>query len=212
MALDLATIDKKFLSARPPKEGKNILTPICRISFPNLFTARSADPKNPDSKKRFGVSLLIPPQCDISLLKKAAGECATAKWGDKAAELKKKTPFLDAGEYKYEGYIKGWTLIRATCMSKPTVVQQEQMGLVKVTEDDSDIVYPGRWCTASVNAFAYDTNGNKGVSFGLNNIMLLNHDDSLGGRMKAEDEFESVGDYETADGSGKQVKSIEDMF
>jgi hypothetical protein len=32
-----------------------------------------------------------------------------------------------------------------------------------------------------VNAYAYDQAGNKGVSFGLNNIMLLEKGESLGG-------------------------------
>lgn len=202
MALDLTTIDKTLLAARPAKEGKNILTPICRLSFPNLFTAKSVG-KNPkaDAKKVYSASLLIPPTCDLTLLKKMASEAAQLEWGAKVAEIKLKTPFLKAEDHKYEGYLPGWTLLRPSAMNKPTVVELQNGSMVKLTEDDPESVYPGRWCQVSLNAFTYDVNGNKGVSFGLNNVLLLNHDDSIGGRMRAEDEFEApAGDFGSASG------------
>ncbi len=206
MPLDLTTLDKKLLEARPAKEGKNLITPIARLSFPTLFTAKAAGktPKEGD-KKKFSCSLLIPPSADISKLKKMAQEAAQAKWGDKLKDIKIKSPFLKAEEYKYEGYLPGWVLIRASTETKPQVMEAQKGSMVRLTEDDPESVYPGRWCVATVNAYAYDVNGNKGITFGLNNVLLLNHDDSLGGRMKAEDEFEAPdGDFEqpTADAVG----------
>lgn len=196
--LDLATIDQTLMTARPPKEGKNILTPICRMSFPNILVAVPKNRKKPDSPKVYQLSILIPPTCDISLLKTAAGDCAKAKWGaDKVKELKIKNPFLKAEEFKREGYLPGWILMRLSSKTKPTVLATVNGSRIKLTEDNGDEVYPGRWCTVSVNPFPYDEEGNKGISFGLNNVMLLNHDDSIGGRAKAEDEFE--GDFGTAD-------------
>jgi hypothetical protein len=44
---------------------------------------------------------------------------------------------------------------------------------------------------ASLRAFAYDTNGNKGVSFGLNNIQKLGEGQRLDGRKAATDEFDA---------------------
>ena len=38
----------------------------------------------------------------------------------------------------------------------------------------------------------YDTNGNKGVACGLNNLMKWKDDDHLGGRVSAEADFEDV--------------------
>ena len=47
----------------------------------------------------------------------------------------------------------------------------------------------------------YDTNGNKGVSFGLQNVQILDNDEAWGGtRARAEDEFEPV---ESAAGATK---------
>ena len=138
-----------------------------------------------------------------------------AEWGSKAKDMKIKSPFLKAEEFKYEGSLPGWTVLRLTSDSKPTVLDAAQNAgsLIKLTEEDPETVYPGRWCTVSLNCFAYDVNGNKGVSFGLNNIMLLNHDDSLGGRMKAEDEFEAPeGSFAAAGGSETGDAEIDSMF
>lgn len=209
--LDLATIPKELLAARPAKEGKNVLSPICRLSFPNLFTAKAIgkNPK-PEAKKKFSVSLLISPTCDISLLKKMASEAATAEWGDKVRDIKLNSPFLKAEEHKYEGYLPGWTLLRPSAESKPTVVELKSGALIRITDDDPEMVYPGRWATVSLNCFAYDVNGNKGIAFGLNNVMLLNHDDSLGGRMKAEDEFEAPEDAFNSAATGGST--VDDLF
>lgn len=216
MTLDMATVPKELMAARPAKEGKNLLSPICRLSFPNLFTAKVIGKNNkPDAKKKFSCSILIPPTVDIKLLKKAAGEAVMAEWGSKASGMKIKSPFLKAEEFKYEGYLPGWTVLRLTSDSKPTVVDAAHSpgSLIKLTETDPEVDYPGRWCTVSLNCFTYDVNGNKGVSFGLNNVMLLNHDESLGGRMKAEDEFEAPeGAFASAAGGNTGDDAIDSMF
>lgn len=210
MPIDMTTIDKALLTARPAKEGKNILSPIARLSFPVLFSPKAAGGKNakPDADKKFSLSLLIPPECDIDMLKKAAGDAAMAEWGSKAKDMKIKSPFLKAEDYKYEGYIAGWRLIRASSKTKPKVVEARNGVIEPVTEDDAEIVYPGRWCTVSLNPFTYDNTGNKGVTFGLNNVMLLHHDDSLGGRMSAEDEFEAPGGDFGVTGGNVSVDSL----
>lgn len=210
MPLDLATVDKKLLVATKAKEGKNIITPIGRLSFPNLITAK-ANSMNKDGPKKFGCSLLIPPTADIKLLKQMAQECAEAEWGNKVKDMKIRNPFLKAEEYKYEGYVPGWMLIRTTAISKPSVVEAKGGALIRIVEDDPEVIYPGRWCQISLNAFAYDNSGNKGISFGLNNVLLLNHDDSLGGRMKAEDEFEAPdGDFGSATSAGENT--VDSLF
>ena len=195
--LDLNTLPKELLTCRPAREGSNIISPIARLSFPTFFEPESIG-NDPTGKKKYSCSLLIPPQCDLALLKKAAGEAAVAKWGaDKVPEMvqqkKLKTPFLQAVDYKYDGYITGWTLLRPSSENRPTVLDAMQSAgsLIKLLEENVDYVYPGRWCVVTLNAFAYEQKGNKGVSFGLNNVMLLNHDESLSGRAKAEDEFEA---------------------
>lgn len=211
MKLDLATIDAKLLTARPAKEGKNILSPIARMSFPNLFTARAGKNAKEGDKKKFGVTLLIPPQCDISLLKEAAKDAIIAEWGSKWQDMKLRSPFIKAETINYEGYEKGWTVIRASCLSKPRVVITENDAFTRLDEENPEVVYPGRWCTVSLNTFTFNINGNKGVSFGLNNVMVLYHEESLGGRMKPEDEFEGF-DGATDASTGSASGTIDAFF
>lgn len=186
-----------FKTCRLTKTG-NIITPKCRLSFPNLLEART--PPGSD-KAKFSVSMLIPPDADIALLKKAAAEAAKEKWGDKLPN-KMKSPFLDAGDHEYEGYIAGWLLLRASSIQKPGIVNARG----EPVSDDAE-VYPGRWACVSLRPFCYDTNGNRGVSFGLQNVQLLDHDEPIGGRARAEDEFEAVGDAEVG-----AVESSDDIF
>jgi hypothetical protein len=51
-------------------------------------------------------------------------------------------------------------------------------------------VVSGDYVKLSVNAYAYDAVGNKGVAFGLNNVLLVAKGEPLGApRMSAADEF-----------------------
>jgi hypothetical protein len=52
--------------------------------------------------------------------------------------------------------------------------------------------YPGCYARATVRPFWYDTAGNKGVAFGLQNIQKLADGEPLGGRVVASKEFEPV--------------------
>lgn len=209
MQLDLDTVNEKLRACQTPMTGLNIITPLARLSFPNLLTPQQ-NKKEPTRKPKYGTSLLIPAQFNIDMLKTAASKAAFDKWGSKAAEMRLKTPFLKAGEYKYEGYEDGWTLLRCSCLSKPTVLMKSPDGVIKITEANAEEIYPGRWCIASLNPFTYEEQGNKGVSFGLNNVVLQYNDDALGGRVRAEDEFEDIGNYEG--GAAAATGTVADLF
>lgn len=182
-------------------EAGNIITPKCRMSFPQLLEPK-APPGNPDGKKKYNVSLLIPADADISILREAAEKVAKEKWGDKMP-AKLKSPFLKAEEYEYEGYEKGMILLRPSSITKPGIVNAKGEAVAEENE-----IYPGRWCVASLRAFTYDNSGNRGVSFGLQNIQLLDHDDPIGGRARAETEFAPVDMPESADGTKKSADSV----
>jgi len=196
--LDLATIDPKLLITRKANNGNNVVV-FGRMSWPKLFTAsvNKADLGKENAQKKYSLNLLIPPSADLKYLKERCQEVAKERWGDKLATMKLKTPFLKAEDYKYEGHLPGWTYLRLSAISKPQVVEAKDGALIRINEDDPEIVYSGRWAQVTVNPFAYpkagaQSLGNNGVSIGLNNVLLLNHDEGLGGRMKAEDEFEAV--------------------
>ena len=57
---------------------------------------------------------------------------------------------------------------------------------------DPSEVYSGCQVRASLNVFAYDRAGNRGISLGLNNVQKLADGERLDGRLKAEDDFEAL--------------------
>jgi hypothetical protein len=83
---------------------------------------------------------------------------------------------------------------------------------------DASEIYSGRWAVVAGNFFGYD-NVSKGVSFGLNRIQLLDHDDAIaGGRVATNAGFEPVEVSGTSFdvGGGKSEKkaaaSSDDVF
>ena len=47
---------------------------------------------------------------------------------------------------------------------------------------------------ASINFYAYNANGNKGIACGLNNLQKIRDGEPLGGKAKAEDDFATEDD------------------
>lgn len=206
--LDLATIDKELLVTKKVKNGNNILV-FARMTWPKLFTSSvsKADQGKENAQKKYYLNLLVPPQSDLKFLKSECQRVAFERWGeDKAKTMKIKNPFLKAEDYKYEGHLPGWTFLRLSAISKPQLVELKNGTFIRIAEDDPEVVYGGRWAQVTVNPFAYpkagaQSLGTNGISLGLNNVLLLNHDEGLGGRMKAEDEFEAPeGDFGSAGG------------
>jgi hypothetical protein len=168
-----------------------ILTPKARLSFPNLFRARAVEE---GKEPTFSCTLLFSPEAqqtpEFAAMKAAAASVVTAKWGQNVpANLR--SPFRKAEEKAdKEGYEPGWVFINCSSKQRPGVVQNTPTGLQKVIDENE--VYPGCWVIASLGPYAYDQKGNKGVSFGLNNVLKVGDGDALGGRSRAEDDFAGV--------------------
>ena len=54
---------------------------------------------------------------------------------------------------------------------------------------DHSEIYSGVYGRASINLYAFNSNGNKGIACGLNNLQKIKDGDSLGGKSRAEDDF-----------------------
>ena len=61
---------------------------------------------------------------------------------------------------------------------------------------DRDEVYSGCYCRLSLTFYAFNSNGNRGIACGLNNLQKIRDGEHLGGRMSAEAEFGSLNDEE----------------
>ena len=54
---------------------------------------------------------------------------------------------------------------------------------------DTSELYSGIYGRASINFYAFNSNGNKGIACGLNNLQKLRDGEPLGGKSRAEDDF-----------------------
>ena len=55
-------------------------------------------------------------------------------------------------------------------------------------------VYSGVYGRASITLYAFNSNGNRGIACGLNNLQKIRDGESLGSRSRAEDDFSDCGD------------------
>jgi len=162
-------------------DPKRVKTPLARLSFPHLFKRARMD-ENQEAK--FSCNLIFEDGTDLSALKRAAMQAIRDKWGDKPPK-KLRTPFRDGNDMNYDGY-EDATFISCRSSTKPGVIVGRDR---EVCTDESEI-YGGCYVVASVTAFAYDTSGNKGVSFALNNVWKVRDGEAFGNaRVAAEDDF-----------------------
>ena len=160
------------------------------------------EPKAPlgGGKPKFSVSLIIPKSDTVTVNKiKAAIEAAYEEGQSKLKGTGKvvpaltaiKTPLRDGDTDRPgdEAYANAW-FVNANSTTKPGVVDADCQPILDTSELYSGIV--GR---ASVNFYAYNSNGNRGIACGLNNLQKLSNGTALGGKSRAEDDF-ATGDDE----------------
>lgn len=175
-----------------------VITPEAILSYPALDEPQ---PVMGDSNKlKYGCALIFPEGTDLKAMKKAATAAAKERWGNKGtATIRNQKNPLFRTDAK-DGYPEGCTFINVRSDRQPGVVSvypdpdNEGKPLPIAQDKIKEEMYPGCRVRASLTAFAYDVNGNKGVSFGLNNIQKLGEGERLDGRVAAEDEFEADAD------------------
>lgn len=64
---------------------------------------------------------------------------------------------------------------------------------------DSTEFYSGCYGRAAINFYAFNTNGNKGIACGLNNLMKTADGDALAGKASAEADFAGYADSAAAE-------------
>jgi hypothetical protein len=185
----------------------NLITPEFRAAFISVFKATAM--KNQDgttSKPKYSIRAAFPPTAKLDPLKKEAEAAARDKWGDKIPKTLR-SPFRlnEELDSPIVGIGDDWIIMSFSANEdrRPGLVDAKLQDII----DDADI-YSGAWYRAQVRAFAYDQAGNKGVSFGLQNVQKLRDDDPLGnGRMPASKAFDPV-DVPNGAGTAKTATSI----
>lgn len=168
----------------------------CRLSYVHVFAKYSMD--GDESKGKYMTNILIPKseketvkaiQDAIEAAKKAG---IASKWGGK--EPKKLDLPLRDGDEKDDEVYAGCYYVNAKSNTRPGIVDRNKAPIV-----DEEEMYSGVWAIASVTFYAYDTNGNRGVACGLNNLMKFKDDEKLGGRASAENDFADIDNEDDED-------------
>lgn len=179
-----------------------------RFSYLHVFTPRAneagGDPK-------YSVTLIIPKSDTVLIgaIKEAIGaayEAGIGKFGGKLPPKGTwKVPLRDGDlERPDDESFADAYFINASSKTKPGVVKWGANGqLVDITDEDE--LYSGCYGYASVNFFAFNNSGNKGVACGLNNILKTDNGDYLGGRSSAKSDFGDMAPQPVADAPGDDI-------
>ena len=143
--------------------------------------------------EKYSVSVLIPKDDKetIAAINKAidaAIEEGVAKFGGKKPNKAAiKLPMRDGDVERDDEAYKGHYFINANSNTPPQIVDRT----VKPIKDRSE-VYSGCYARVSLNFYAFNSNGDRGVACGLGNIQKVRDGEPLGGRTTAADDFATL--------------------
>lgn len=166
-----------------------------RWSYVNAWEPKSINGGAP----KYSVSLIIPKSDKKTLEKvKAAIQAAYEEGQGKLKGNGKSVPALsalktplrdgDAERPDDEAYADSY-FINANSGTAPGIVDADRQPIIDRSE-----VYSGVYGRASINFYAFNSNGNKGIACGLNNLQKIRDGEPLGGKSRAEDDFATEDD------------------
>ena len=173
--------------ANPTKVITGVKT---RWSYANVWEPKSINGGAP----KYSVSLIIPKSDTktVTAVKKAI-QAAFDEGQSKLKGSSKSVPALSAiktplrdGDLERpddEAY-KDSYFINANSATAPGIVDAARQPILERSE-----VYSGVYGRASINFYAFNSNGNRGIACGLNNLQKIADGEPLGGKTRAEDDF-----------------------
>ena len=160
------------------KSNTKVVTGIVRLSYANVWEPASINGSNP----KYSVSLIIP-KSDAKTI--AAIKEGVAKFGGKVPPKGAlKLPLRDGDAERDDEAYKGSYFVNANSTTAPQIVDKAVQPILDRAE-----VYSGCYARVSINFYAFNTNGNKGIACGLGNIQKVRDGEPLSGRTSAADDF-----------------------
>lgn len=161
-----------------------------RWSYANVWDPKSINGGTP----KYSVSLIIPKSDKVTIQKiKAAIQAAYEEGESKLKGNGKsvpslsvlKTPLRDGDlERPDDEAYKNAYFVNANSATAPGIVDADRQQIIDRSE-----VYSGVYGRASINFYAFNSNGNKGIACGLNNLQKIRDGEPLGGKASAESDF-----------------------
>ena len=172
-----------------------VVTSVVRLSYANVWEPKSIN----GGAEKYSVSLIIPKSDTKTLtaIQKAidaAIEEGRGKFGGKIpnkSALKLPLRDGDIDRPDDEAYANCY-FVNANSSTAPEIVDKARDPILNRSE-----VYSGVYARVSINFYAFNSNGNRGIACGLGNIQKVRDGEPLGGKTSAADDFAS--DYDGDD-------------
>ena len=183
------------MSTKVTNPMKVVTGPDTRWSYVNAWEAKSINGGTP----KYSVSLIIP-KSDVKTIAKVKAAIEAA-YRDGEGKLKGngksvppltaiKTPLRDGDIERPDApaYANAY-FMNANSNTAPGIVDADRQVILDHSE-----VYSGVYGRASVNFYAFNSNGNKGIACSLNNLQKIRDGEHLGGKSSAEEDFATEDD------------------
>ena len=163
-----------------------VVTGVVRLSYANVWEPASINGGTP----KYSVSLIIPKEDEKTLAAinaaiDAAIKDGVSKFGGKIPNRAAlKLPLRDGDTERDDEAYKGSYFVNANSTTAPQIVDRAVQPIL-----DRGEVYSGCYARVSINFYAFNTNGNRGVACGLSNIQKVKDGDPLSGKTSAVDDF-----------------------
>ncbi len=163
-----------------------VVTGIVRLSYEHVWEPASINGSNP----KYSVSLIIPKDDvkTITAINQAVENAikdGAAKFGGKIPPKGAlKLPLRDGDTERDDEAYRNAYFVNANSTTAPQIVDRAVQPILDRSE-----VYSGCYARVSINFYAFNSNGNKGVACGLGNIQKVRDGEPLGGKTSAADDF-----------------------
>jgi hypothetical protein len=180
------------INHNPRKNPTKVVTGVVRLSYANVWEPKSIN----GGTEKYSVSLIIPKSdtktiAAINAAVDAAIEEGKGKFGGKIpnkAALKLPLRDGDIDRPDDEAYANSY-FVNANSTTAPQIVNRQLEPILDRSE-----VYSGVYARVSINFYAFNSNGNKGIACGLGNIQKIRDGETLGSRSNAVDDFATDSD------------------
>ena len=165
-----------------------VVTGVVRLSYANVWEPASINGGTP----KYSVSLIIPKDDEKTLsainaaIDVAIKEGAPKFGGKIPNRAALKLPLRDGDTERDDDAYKGSYFVNANSTTAPQIVDRTVQPILDRSE-----VYSGCYARVSINFYAFNTNGNRGIACGLGNIQKVKDGDPLGGKSSAAADFAS---------------------
>ena len=163
-----------------------VVTGVVRLSYEHVWEPASVNGSNP----KYSVSLIIPKSDTktIAAINQAIDNAirdGAAKFGGKIPPKGAlKLPLRDGDTEREDEAYRDAYFINANSTTAPQIVDRSVQPILDRSE-----VYSGCYARVSINFYAFNSTGNRGIACGLGNIQKVRDGEPLGGKTSAADDF-----------------------